>query len=37
MFVKHSEEKQDLTVVCKSIMQQCGRVDLRAAMRSQRG
>lgn len=36
-FVKHSEEKQDLTVVCKSITQQRGRVDLRAAMRSQRG
>lgn len=37
MFVKHSEEKQDLTVVCKTIMQQCGRVDLRATRRSQSG
>lgn len=37
MFVKHSGEKQDLTVVCKSIMQQCGRVDPRAAIRFQRG
>lgn len=36
MFVKHSKEKQDLKVVCKSIMQQCDRVDLRAAIRSQR-
>lgn len=37
MFVKHSKEKQDLTVVCKSIMQQCDRMGLRAAKRSQRG
>lgn len=36
-FVKHSKEKQDSTVVCKNIMQQCDRVDLRAAIRSQRG
>lgn len=37
MFVKHSKEKQDLTLVCKSIMQQCDRMGLRAAIRSQRG
>lgn len=37
MFVKHSKEKQDLTVVCKGIMQQCDRMGLRAVIRSQRG
>lgn len=36
-FVKHSKEKQHSTGVCKNIMQQCDRVDLRAAIRSQRG
>lgn len=37
MFVQHSKEKQDSTLVCKSIMQQCDRMGLRTAINPKEG